>query len=166
MDRLWAPWRYKYVQGKMKGCLFCRVNKCRQEDRKNFVVHRSRFAFSILNIYPYNNGHIMVAPYKHAKNLMLLKDNEILDMMRLVAQTTDILNKLMHPDGFNIGINIGRQAGAGFAGHIHIHIVPRWDGDTNFMPVITSTKVISQSLKDLYKKMTNAYKKRHTTKGR
>ena len=158
MDRLWAPWRYKYVQKKTKSCLFCSVNKERS-DKKNFVIYRSGFSFSILNIYPYNNGHVMIAPYRHIKDLDCLTSEEILDILKLINDTKRYLDNLMKPDGYNIGINIGRKAGAGYANHLHIHIVPRWDGDTNFMPTISQTKVISQSLKVLYKRLTNAYKK-------
>jgi len=158
MDKLWAPWRYKYFQKKIKGCLFCTVSKGRR-DKRNFVIHRSKFSFSILNIYPYNNGHIMVAPYKHIRDLSSLNDEEILDMIKLITTTKGHLDKLMKPGGYNIGINIGKKAGVGYTGHLHIHIVPRWEGDTNFMPVVSQTKVISQSLKSLYDKLTNAYKK-------
>ena len=101
----------------------------------------------------------MVAPYRHIKDLSFLRDNEILDMIRLVNETKKHLNYLIKPDGYNIGLNIGRKAGAGFVGHLHVHIVPRWTGDTNFMPVISQTKVISQSLKTLYNKLVNEYKK-------
>jgi len=158
MDRLWAPWRYKYFQKKSKECLFCSVNK-NKRDKRNFVINRSKFSFSILNIYPYNNGHVIVAPYRHIKDLSSLADDEILDMIKLVNSTKKHLDILMKPNGYNIGMNIGKKAGAGFTGHLHIHIVPRWDGDANFMPVIFETKVISQSLKTLYNKLTNAYKK-------
>ena len=160
MDKLWAPWRYKYVQKKIKGCIFCAAGKERK-DKKNFVIHRSKFSFSILNIYPYNNGHVMITPYRHIKDISLLTTDEILDMFALINTTKKHLDEMMKPDGYNIGINIGRKAGAGYAGHLHIHIVPRWDGDTNFMPVIAQTKVIPQSLKTLHMKLCDAYKKRN-----
>lgn len=158
--RLWAPWRIKYIQKKMKGCLFCKVAKSKN-DKNNFVIQRGKFSFSMLNIYPYNNGHVMVAPYEHTRDLNKLSQDQILDLLNNLKQTQYVLDKILKPRGYNMGINIGREAGAGFPGHIHIHLVPRWEGDTNFMPVITQTKVLSQSLGELYKKIKDAYPKRN-----
>ncbi len=155
-ENLWAPWRIGYVQKKTHGCLFCRVAKAKK-DQKNFIIKRGRFSFLVLNIYPYNNGHVMVAPYRHIADFDKLSQKEIADLMHNLIEIQEILKKILKPQGFNIGINIGRVAGAGFPGHIHIHIVPRWNGDTNFMPVITKTKVLSESLEDLYRKIKNAY---------
>lgn len=152
MDRLWAPWRIKYVSQKKKTCIFCQTIKSRQ-DKNNFLLARQTHCFSILNIFPYNNGHIMVAPNRHIGSLEKLNDKEILDLLRLVNRTKMALDKCLKPDGYNIGLNIGRSAGAGFPGHVHIHIVPRWSGDTNFMPVLGNTRVISQSLKELYQRL-------------
>ncbi len=104
----------------------------------------------MLNLYPYNNGHVMVAPYRHVKSLELLSDEELLDMIRLINKTKVAIDKILKPHGFNIGLNIGKAAGAGFAGHVHAHIVPRWTGDTNFMPATAGAKVISESLDSLY----------------
>jgi ATP adenylyltransferase len=152
MDRLWAPWRIKYVSGKNKACIFCRALKSRR-DKANFVLERGEHAFSLLNLFPYNNGHAMVAPNRHVSSLEKLDDKELLALLKLVNRTQRDLTKCLRPDGFNIGMNIGRTAGAGFPGHVHIHIVPRWNGDTNFMPVVGKTKVISQSLEELYQRL-------------
>lgn len=151
MDRLWAPWRTEYISKvhSTKGCIFCSKPK-QKDDKKNRVIERTRHSFSILNIYPYNNGHIMVVPFRHVDSLAKLSGEELADLMGLLNRTQDLLAKVLKPDGFNIGINMGRAAGAGVKGHIHIHVVPRWVGDVNFMPVFTSTKVISQSLDSLY----------------
>ncbi len=148
--RLWAPWRIKFVCVRKKSkCIFC-GNKSKKRDAKKYIVARSKHAFSVLNIYPYNNGHVMVAPYRHVKNLEDLRDEELLDLMGLVIRTKKDLDKFLKPNGYNIGLNIGKAGGAGF-GHLHVHVVPRWRGDTNFMPALTDTKVIMQSLDELYR---------------
>lgn len=155
MDRLWAPWRIKYIKqppSNSKGCLFCRLAK-EKRDVKNLVLFRSRHSFCILNKYPYNNGHLLVSPYRHIKNLNQLKNSEALDMFYTSNKMQHLLKQLLSPDGFNIGINIGRVSGAGIPSHIHLHIVPRWKEDTNFMPVVFDTKVISQSLSQLYEEL-------------
>jgi len=141
---LWAPWRSKYIYSrKKKKCIFC--------DPKDYVLDKTKCSFSMLNIYPYNNGHVMVAPFRHVRSLEYLKAEELKDLMDLVVKTKKILDKKIKPHGYNIGLNIGKAAGAGYAGHIHIHIVPRWTGDTNFMPAAAGTKVISESLDAMYK---------------
>ena len=134
---------------KQKGCLFCRVREERN-DRKNLLLFRSRHVFSMLNKFPYNNGHLMIAPYRHIKDLEKLRTDEILDLFSVLNKMQGLLKGLLKPGGFNIGINSGAVAGAGIPSHIHLHIVPRWKEDTNFMPVIFETKVISQSLEQLY----------------
>ena len=152
MDSLWAPWRNAYIKAKpKKKCLLCLVSKKQSTNEKNLILKKTKHSFSILNHYPYNNAHVMVSPLKHVKSLELLNDNEILDMLKLVNYTKIKIEKLLKPEGFNIGINLGRIAGAGIPNHVHIHIVPRWGGDTNFMPVISNTKVISSSLREVYK---------------
>lgn len=146
MNKLWAPWRSKYMYlRKRKGCIFCGAKK---ENNKNerYILERSAHSFSILNLFPYNNGHVMVAPYRHVKSPELLSAEELLDMMKLVNTTKTILDKKLKPHGYNIGLNIGKAAGAGVACHVHVHIVPRWAGDTNFMPLIADSKVVSESL--------------------
>lgn len=154
MDRLWAPWRTEYISkvDSMKGCIFCSKLKA-GGDKAARIIERSRHSFSILNIFPYNNGHLMVVPYRHVSDLTKLSDEELLDICRLLNRTQKMLEKALKPDGFNIGVNIGRSAGAGVKGHVHIHIVPRWNGDVNFMPVFTGSKVMSQSLDSLYAKL-------------
>jgi len=150
MDKLWAPWRSKFIYlRKQKRCIFCGVKN--SNDKNRYIIDRSKFSFSMLNIYPYNNGHLMVSPYRHVKSLDALSADELADMMALVNKTTKKLDKKLAPHGYNIGINIGKVAGAGFAGHVHIHIVPRWNGDTNFIPVIGDTKVVSESLDAMFK---------------
>jgi ATP adenylyltransferase len=152
MDSLWAPWRNVYIKAKPKNkCLFCIASKNKIGGERTLVLKKTKHSFSILNRYPYNNAHVMVSPRRHVKSLELLNDNEILDMIKLVNYTKKKIEKLLKPEGFNIGVNLGRIAGAGVPGHVHIHIVPRWGGDTNFMPVIADTNVISSSLKESYK---------------
>ena len=150
MDRIWAPWRIKYVsQKRPKGCILCKAYRERK-DKKNFVIFRSRYCFAIFNTFPYNNGHIMIVSNRHVGSLERLKDPELLDMNKTLVKMKSILKKILKPHGFNIGINIGKPAGAGINNHIHMHLVPRWLGDTNFMPVLSNTKMISQSLNELY----------------
>ncbi len=150
MNRLWAPWRSKFTTTrKIKGCIFCIKKKT-----VPYIIRKSRHSFAILNIYPYNNGHIMVSPFKHVKDLKMLNDAELLDIIKLTKDIQVLLEKKLKPHGFNIGINTGKVAGAGYKGHLHIHIVPRWVGDSNFMPVVADTKVVPQSLRELYKILT------------
>ena len=156
MDKLWAPWRSKYIYlRKKKGCIFCNKKSPSRNDAKNYILARGSHSFSILNLYPYNNGHVMVAPYRHVKTLEGLSDAELLDCMKLVNKTKILIDKKLKPHGYNIGANIGKVGGAGFAGHVHIHIVPRWAGDTNFMPIVANTKVVSESLDAMYKLLKN-----------
>lgn len=144
MESLWAPWRSKYIYlRKNKKCIFC--------EPKDYVLEKTKYSFSILNIYPYNNGHVMAAPYRHVKALENLSDKELKDLIDLVIKTKKTLDKKLKPHGYNVGFNMGTAAGAGFAGHIHIHIVPRWAGDTNFMLTVSGTKVVSDSLDAMYK---------------
>ncbi|MFH1655528.1 MAG: HIT domain-containing protein [Candidatus Omnitrophota bacterium] len=167
MKRLWAPWRIKYIQRKIenKGCIFCQAYKSKQ-DRKNYVVYRNKSSFSILNIFPYVNGHVMVVPNRHVKDIDLLNQEELMDLLEVLRISKQQLDKTLKPHGYNIGLNIGSAAGAGFDKHLHIHIVPRWKGDANFMPFICDTKVVSQSLKDLYNILINEQKNRHRKKRR
>lgn len=136
---------------KKRGCIFCIGKMKKTGDAKKHVLKRTCHSFSVLNRYPYNTAHVMVAPYRHVKALEILSEKELLDLMNLVNYTKKKIDKLLKPDGYNIGINIGKVAGAGFPGHVHIHIVPRWGGDTNFMPVAANTKVISYPLADIWK---------------
>ena len=153
MKRIWAPWRYSYIKRLSKGsCIFCQKGKS-SSDSKNYILKRSRYSFIILNIFPYNNGHLMVAPNRHVKSTSSLNPQERLDLFNMIDEACRLLDKTMRPMGYNIGINMGRAAGAGYAGHLHVHIVPRWNGDTNFMPVIAQTKVLPESLNSVYKRL-------------
>lgn len=154
MDQLWAPWRLAYVAaakppGEGDDCFICR-GLAESDDRKNLIVFRGERCAVVLNRFPYNNGHLLVAPQAHKGKLAELTADETLEIMETVRRMTALLDELMHPDGYNIGLNLGRAAGAGLPGHLHWHVVPRWFGDTNFMPVVSDTKVISQSLDALY----------------
>lgn len=142
----------KYILSDKEGfCIFCdcRESDC-EFDIKKFILHRGESNFVIMNKFPYNNGHLMVVPYDHTDKLSELDNETILEMMKLAKKSEEILRKAMNPDGFNIGINMGTVAGAGIADHIHLHIVPRWNGDTNFMPVLGDVRVIPQALKKTY----------------
>jgi len=162
MDKLWAPWRVKYITNvinKPRGCVFCKIFK-QKKDKTNFIISRTHHSFCVLNIYPYNNAHMLIVPNCHISDLNQMKRDEREDLIDLLESTKALLEKVMKPHGFNVGINFGKAAGAGFPDHLHIHIVPRWTGDVNFMPVIGHTKVISQSLKALYEKLLKESKKR------
>ncbi len=150
MDTLWAPWRIRYILGeKEKDCFFCRKPQ-ESDDAKNHIVIRDRTCFALLNTYPYNPGHLMVAPYKHTSDLDDLVEEELTELMSLTRRCKQLLTAAMKPEGFNIGINLGRVAGAGVLDHVHIHIVPRWNGDTNYMPVLADTRVLPQALDEVY----------------
>ena len=153
MEKLWAPWRIEYVgKPQEEGCIFCDKPK-EQKDRDNLILQRGEKAFVMLNAYPYSNGHLMVAPYRHIGEPSELDDEEILEMMRLCSRMQLVLRQAYKAQGFNVGINLGKCAGAGIVDHIHIHVVPRWEGDTNFMPVISDTKVICEALLSSYDKL-------------
>lgn len=150
-NRLWAPWRINYIRSsKEKGCIFCKAAKSKGKD---LLIFKTSHSICMLNLYPYNNGHILVSPLRHLRHLSQLKDIEIVDLFRVLERAQSMLDKVLKPDGYNIGVNVSQSAGAGITGHIHIHIVPRWKGDTNFMPVIYNTKIISQSLNELHKEL-------------
>jgi ATP adenylyltransferase len=149
MQPLWAPWRMEYIQEAIgqthEGCLFCALPRA-QADRDNLILWRGRRTFVILNKFPYNPGHLMVVPYTHTVDLDHLDCDELTDLMLSLRRAIGCLRRAMNPEGYNIGINLGRTAGAGVPGHVHYHVVPRWDGDSNFMPVLAETKVIPQHL--------------------
>lgn len=156
MDRLWAPWRIKYIKNKrQKKCIFCSSLK---RTRSNYVIFRNAYSFAMLNIFPYNNGHTMISPNRHIGELSQLKDAEALDLIHSLDRAKALIEEVLKPDGYNIGINIAKIAGAGVPKHLHIHLVPRWKGDTNFMPTLYDTKIISQSLDELYKQLKKALK--------
>jgi ATP adenylyltransferase len=159
MDHLWAPWRLPYVVAAAKPapgelpCFLCRGLE-ETDDRKNLIVRRTERGVVVLNRFPYNNGHLLVAPLSHKGRLDELAPEDHLDLIQTIQHMTAMLDRLMKPDGYNIGLNLGRVAGAGLPGHLHWHVVPRWNGDTNFMPVLSDTKVIVQSLDALYDQLT------------
>jgi ATP adenylyltransferase len=150
-QRLWAPWRMRYVQGDRgdAGCIFCLATEPGQ-DEKRYVLHRGEACFAMLNAFPYNSGHLMVSPIRHVASLADLDDDESLELMRLLQRALRAVRAAYRPDGVNIGVNEGEVAGAGFAGHVHVHVVPRWEADSNFMAVTAGTRVLPQSLEDSY----------------
>jgi ATP adenylyltransferase len=147
MKQLWAPWRMPYIEQSdpQPGCLFCTVAG-EDKDEENHVVYRAEQCFVMLNLYPYNSGHLMVAPYQHTGRLEEVRPEVGADVFGVSQLAVQALEEVMHPDGFNLGVNQGKVAGAGVADHIHLHVVPRWDGDTNFMPVLADAKVIPDLL--------------------
>ena len=159
MDILWAPWRSNYVENvdKIEGCFLCHaISQPKSRWKEVLVLYKSSKSFIIMNKYPYNSGHLMIVPVKHTGNYEEIDEETVLDMDKLLRISIKALRKVFHPHGFNIGYNIGRPAGAGLESHLHMHVVPRWNGDTNFMPVIAKTKVISQDLETTYDRLKEA----------
>jgi ATP adenylyltransferase len=158
MERLWAPWRLEYVQSadRQDGCIFCKA-AASDDDEGQLVVHRGEHAFVLLNKFPYASGHLLVAPYRHGRNFGDLDDAEILEVHHLGAQGLEALAATYGPEGYNLGWNIGRIAGAGIPDHGHLHVVPRWGGDTNFMPVLGDVKVIPEHLTATRAKLADAW---------
>jgi len=157
MDHLWAPWRMAYIEvaEPAAGCIFCA--KPEAEDlRRELVLYRSEHCFVMLNLFPYNNGHLMIAPYRHTADLVGLTDAEQADLMRLTRFCVRALGEAFRPEAFNLGMNLGKTAGAGVADHLHMHVVPRWNGDTNFMPVLAETKVLPDALFGSYDRLAAA----------
>ncbi|MFH1116629.1 MAG: HIT domain-containing protein [Pseudomonadota bacterium] len=160
MDRLWAPWRIDYIIGKEKepGCIFC-TKPADTRDEENLIVHRADGAFTIMNKFPYNNGHLLVCPYKHVGDICSLEPHENSLLIQEVCRCVAVLRDIMHPDGFNVGINVGVTAGAGIEEHVHYHIVPRWNGDTNLMPVLADVRVIPEHLRSTCRKLREAFQR-------
>jgi len=161
MQHLWAPWRMEYILSefeKPQGCIFCGF-PAENNDPKNLIAYRSDKCFVILNRFPYNNGHVMVVPYQHTGEYLNLDDTVVLDIQHTIQKTIRALREVMNPHALNIGMNLGRTAGAGIDEHLHYHIVPRWDGDTNFMPILTDTKVVSESLEKTWAKLHETFKR-------
>jgi ATP adenylyltransferase len=154
MDFLFTPWRYAFVTSadKASGCLFCEVLRA-GDDEKTFIVHRDKHCFIILNAYPYTSGHVMVVPYQHTDRLQALSPEAAHEMMDLTQRMESILRDLYHPDGLNVGMNLGKAAGAGIAGHIHMHVLPRWVADASFMSVIGETRVLPEELLTTYQRI-------------
>lgn len=150
MKTLWAPWRMEYIRNeKPAGCIFC-LKDAGEKDLENLVLHRTPHSLIMLNRYPYSNGHLLVAPYRHVATLDGLSADEVLDLFELMKLSSAALNAAASPQGFNIGINLGKAAGAGVEEHLHVHIVPRWNGDTNFMSVIGDVRVMPENLMATY----------------
>jgi len=150
VNKIWAPWRAPYilkqVKTKRRGCIFCHALKDHKRKKRSPIIEVTHLSFSILNLFPYNNGHLMVMPKRHVGDFLKIKPEELTDMMLLLQKSQKALTRTLKPHGFNVGLNLGREAGAGIVNHLHFHIVPRWKGDTNFFPLFSDTKVISESL--------------------
>ncbi len=159
MDYLWSPWRYQYVTTaeQAAGCIFCDL-PAQHRDRDNLIIHRGRLNFVILNRFPYTSGHLMVVPYEHAPALAAVAEATLQEMILLVRQAEIHLRANYHPDGLNMGINIGRAAGAGVAGHVHMHVLPRWVADANFMTSVGETRVLPEDLAVTYEKLLRAWR--------
>jgi len=158
MDTLWAPWRMAYVEkARPSGCLFCEIPGS-GDDEKDLLLYRGKSVFILMNLYPYNPGHLMIAPYRHLDDLGKLSLDEQVELIQEAGRSTRLLRETMNPDGFNLGINQGKVAGAGIEDHLHLHVVPRWNGDTNFMPIVGGTKVISEHLTATYQKLASLFR--------
>jgi len=158
MEKLFSPWRSKYIEtfihsrNETGACVLCTAFQDGRDDER-LIVTRGRLCYVMMNLYPYNSGHLMIVPYRHISALTDLTDEESLEAMQLLKRMSSALMDVSHPDGFNIGANIGRGAGAGIDQHIHFHIVPRWNGDTNFMPILADTKIVSEDMKETLRKL-------------
>ena len=159
MKVIWAPWRMEYIlSGQKEGdCIFCPGND-RAQDEERLILWVGSLTMVMMNQFPYINGHLLVAPAQHVPGLEYLSNEETLDLLLMVRRSIDILKKTMNPEGFNVGLNLGRVAGAGMEEHMHFHIVPRWNGDTNYMPVLAETKVVSEALDQTWEKLRNEFK--------
>ena len=159
MDYLWSPWRYRYVSSDPAGdqCLFCRVS-AEADDQKNYVLLRGERNFVMLNRYPYTSGHLMISPYGHVATLTEADPRTLEEMIRLAQRVESVFRGVYHPAGLNVGLNIGQAAGAGIAGHIHMHVLPRWHGDVNFMTTVGETRVLPEDLETTYQRLSEALK--------
>ena len=156
---LYSPWRIDYIlSAKPDHCIFCNKH-IQEDDEKDLIVHRDKYCYIILNVYPYNNGHIMVVPYKHVPSLRGLNKRELINLFETVQKAEIVLTQVYHCEGINIGINIGKSAGAGVDEHIHVHLVPRWAGDCNFMSVVGGKRVIPEGFSEAYNKLRNGFSK-------
>ncbi len=165
MKKLWAPWRMEYILdgNKHDSCLFCDISKenknkkNRARDKKNLILYRGEHCFVVLNRYPYNSGHLMVVPYFHTPTFDGLPDEVLFDIIKTVKESVEVLKKVLSPDGFNMGLNFGKVAGAGMESHMHLHVVPRWTGDTDSMPIIAETRVMPEHLRKTYDKLSRIF---------
>lgn len=160
MDRLWSPWRYDYIKsgsneasGQPNSCVFCVLQRNPADDEKNFIVHRAAYNFIVLNLFPYISGHLLIVPYEHLGELDTAPKETTDELMDLTKRCQTVLRESYKPHGFNLGMNLGRSAGAGVADHIHLHIMPRWTGDANFMSTIGETRVIPEDLTETFRKL-------------
>jgi ATP adenylyltransferase len=158
VDYLWTPWRYQYITAPdaPEGCVFCSAVQ-NPDDRANFIVHRGRRNFVILNRFPYTNGHVLIIPFEHVPSLEEVAEETLVEMTLLARETEGHLRSIYQPDGLNIGMNLGKSAGAGIVGHIHLHMLPRWTGDTNFMTVTGETRVLPEELPLTWERLRAAY---------
>lgn len=158
MERIWAPWRIDYIVGEQKesGCIFC-TKPASDRDDDNLIVHRADGAFTMMNKFPYNNGHLLIAPYRHVSDICALSAQENNLLIQEVCRAIQTLRLVMHAEGFNVGINMGKVAGAGYEDHVHYHIVPRWKGDTNILPVLADVKVIPEHLRSTCTNLREAF---------
>lgn len=163
MERLWSPWRSKYIASgggespELQDCIFCAIKESSDKDETNFVLHRGSYSFVVLNIYPYISGHLLIVPLEHVGNLEVVAKETTDEMMDLTKRSQTVLREVYKPAGFNVGMNLGRVAGAGIVDHIHIHVLPRWTGDTNFMSTVGQTRVISEELATSYRKLRDKF---------
>lgn len=165
MKQLWSPWRMDYILGKkQRGCIFCK-KPLEKKDEENLILRRGKYTFVMMNKFPYNNGHLMVVPKRHCLDFEELKDKEFRELFFLLRASIQVLKKSLQPHGFNVGLNIGTVGGAGEE-HIHFHIVPRWAGDTNFMPVLGETKIIPEYLEKTYRKLRSDFVEMFPDRGR
>jgi ATP adenylyltransferase len=157
MDHLWSPWRYQYVQNahSTPGCIFCQM--AAHQDEENFVVHRGKYSFIVLNLYPYTTGHLMVVPYEHVDTLAAASPEALQEMILLAQQAQRHLGAIYKPAGYNLGMNLGESAGAGIAHHIHLHVLPRWPGDTSFITTVSETRILPEVLAVTYRKLRQAF---------
>jgi ATP adenylyltransferase len=160
VDRLWTPWRYEYIKGASgeksgygDACVFCRIRDNEADDERTYVLHRARHNLVVLNLYPYISGHLLIVPYEHTGELDAASRETTDELMELAKRCQTALRETYHPHGFNLGMNLGQSAGAGVADHIHLHVMPRWTGDANFMSTIGETRVIPEDLKTTYEKL-------------
>ena len=159
MDHLWSPWRYRYVQKELPdtGCVFCRI-AAEDRDEENLLIYRGKVSFVMMNLYPYTTGHMMVVPYQHVDSLEGVPNDTLEEIIRLARDSQRHLREVYKPTGFNIGMNLGESAGAGIAEHIHMHVLPRWSGDTNFMTTVGETRVLPEELPTTYRKLRAVWK--------
>ena len=160
MDRLWSPWRYQYVSRAVPDsvCIFCE-KPAEQKDRENHILYRGEHSFVLLNLFPYTSGHLMIAPYRHVARMAEAGDPALIEMIRLAVDAERALTEVYRPHGLNIGMNLGECAGAGIAGHIHIHVLPRWMGDANFMTTIGETRVLPEDLDTTYERILSVFRR-------